>query len=424
MAVDRDPPDGLLYFPDEIIEDILSTLQLTDMLNLRLCSRGLAAKTIQPRFKAFYYSKTIPLLATAFEDFSNITRNSGLGCLVQSITIVGQVEDSGQVPAKGKRKARSQGTSISTDEALALLTVSFENIAAAANRGRPLRSLKLAYSDIRTKIPGTGSKDTYNHTLRRWRPIWQCAATTFHTIMSALETSHLSVESLQVFNDFDHQRCSLACNALQTTLDNVRPVWALSALTHLSISVSDAEDSAKLNGLRRLLEVSPRLTHLDIHQFSLGFANLPATKFSARRAFSDERPSIEFSPNAQDNLTRVFQHASEANPMPQGLKNIRLDGVHTTDQDLLRFVRRVAPQHITLKHIRLATASYTWTSRIFGRANGMSSSMTLARDPFSDRAAARFTQSHTAFPIFTSRVDRSCKNSSDESGVYMGHFEE
>ncbi|KAK5695728.1 hypothetical protein LTR17_024452 [Elasticomyces elasticus] len=357
-AVDSDPPGELLCFPDEIIENILSTLQLTDMCNLRLCSRALAAKTIQPRFKAFYHSKTIPLQDTALENFSNVTRNSGLGCLVQHITIVGQVEDSGKVPAKGKRKTRSQGTSISTGEALALLTVSFENIAAAANGDRPLHSLKLAYSDIRSKIPGKGFKDTYDNTLRRWRPIWQCAATTFHTIMSALETSHLSIESLQVFNDFDHQRCSLACSALQTTLDDVRPVRALSALTHLSISVSDAEDSSQLSGLRELLEMSPRLTHLDIHQFSLGLENLPETKFFARRAIGDERSSFEFSPNAQDNLTRLFQHASEANPMPQGLKNIRLDGIHTTGQDLLRFVRRIAPQHITLIHIRLATGNF------------------------------------------------------------------
>ncbi|KAK3626173.1 hypothetical protein LTR56_019961 [Elasticomyces elasticus] len=357
-AVDSDPPGDLLCFPNEVIENILSTLQLTDMWNLRLCSRGLAAKTIQPRFKAFYHSKTIPLQDTALENFSNVTRNSGLGCLVQNITIVGQVEDSGKVPAKGKRKARSQGTSVSADEALALLTVSFENIAAAANRSRTLRSLKLAYSDIRSKIPGKGFRDTYNHTLRRWRPIWQCAATIFHTIVSALETSHLSIQSLQLFNDFDHQRCSLPCSALQTTLDDVRPVRALSALTHLSISVSDAEDSSQLSGLRELLEMSPRLTHLDIHQFSLGFENLPETKFFARRAIGDERSSFEFSPNAQDNLTRLFQHASEANPMPRGLKNIRLDGIHTTDQDLLRFVRRIAPQHITLKHIRLATGNF------------------------------------------------------------------
>ncbi|KAK5690948.1 hypothetical protein LTR17_025818 [Elasticomyces elasticus] len=318
IAIDGGPPGDLLCFPNEVIENILSTLQLTDMWNLRLCSRGLAAKTIQPRFKAFYRSKTIPLQDTALENLSNVTRNSGLGCLVQNLTIVWQVEDSGKVPAKGKRRARSQDTSISTDEVLALLTVSFENIAAAANRDRPLHSLKLAYSDIRTKIPRMGLKDTCNHTLRRWRPIWQCAATIFHTIVSALETSHVPIQSLQLFNDVDHQRCSLACSALQTTLDDVRPVRALSALTHLSISVSDAEDSLQLSGLRELLEMSPRLTHLDIHQFSLGFANLPETKFFARRAIGDERSSFEFSPNAQDNLTRLFQHASEADPMPQG----------------------------------------------------------------------------------------------------------
>ena len=358
-ATDSSPSSDLLCLPNEVIDNVLGTLQLADMCNLRLCSRDLAAKTVQPRFKSFYHSKSIRLQLTALERFANVTRGSGLGCLVRNLTIVGQVENYGRVPSRGRHKARSQGDSVSADEELALLAVGFGNIAAAANGGRSiLHLLKLAYSDGRAKIPGKGYKDSYTDTLRRWRPIWQCAATTCQTVLSALETSRLSTERLQLFNDFDLQRCSLACSALQTILDVVKPVLVLGTLTHLSLSISDAEDSAKLSGLRKVLEMCPRLEDLDLHQFSLGFKNLPETKLLSRRAISDERDPRDFSPSAQDNLTGLFRNAAEAHPMPGRLSHVRLDGFDTTGEDLLRFVRRAAPQHITLSHIRLAAGSF------------------------------------------------------------------
>ena len=156
--------DSLLALPDEVFEYILIRLNLADIRNLRLCSGGLAAKTIQPHLKTFYQSKTLPLEKTALEDFTRITQYSGpgvtigLGCMVQELTIVGQVHNS-PTKGKGKRRTRTQGAALGDGEAVTLLTAGFRNLTAAGNRA--LRSVKLTVAEKRAKVPGNKFKDTY-----------------------------------------------------------------------------------------------------------------------------------------------------------------------------------------------------------------------------------------------------------------------
>jgi len=171
--------------------------------------------------------------------------------------------------------------------------------------------------------------------------------------MSSLAASQLLIEHLRIFNDFDHhQRCSLACSAIETTLDSIRANPSLlRALSHLSLSFSDTESSLHLAGPRKLLELCPRLTRLELHQFCVGLQNLPETKVFPRRPVRES--PFEFAPNAQANIARLFQEASHAEPMPR-LEFVRLDGVQTSGEDLLRFVMRAAPRQIGLVHVTLA----------------------------------------------------------------------
>lgn len=93
--------------PVEVTEAFASQLDFSDICNLRLVSRELAAKAWQGCFKAFFRYKLIDLRdSIQVAEFGRVTGPNGLGCLVESLRLVRMVriED---LSAEQKREIRS-----------------------------------------------------------------------------------------------------------------------------------------------------------------------------------------------------------------------------------------------------------------------------------------------------------------------------
>jgi hypothetical protein len=72
-----------------------------------------------------------------------------------------------------------------------------------------------------------------------WRLIWQSAAETFHTAIRSLAASSLPIEKLNIFNNRQLQRCSLASNELgRIDFEHNGLAVSLASLKSLSVSFS------------------------------------------------------------------------------------------------------------------------------------------------------------------------------------------
>ena len=387
--------------PEEIVESIVELLALQDHCNLRRCSRTLACKATQPRFGRYFNRKTVPLHIDALNEFVRVTEEgSQLGCLVQHLVIIGNAHEAHQwdygSERESRRRAATNNSNVSQrqshDVAIGLLSRALVCIAAAHKQDQhSIKSLTLTISDTR-KHPRSVP---WNRHARKWRPIWLCAAFTFHVAMSSLAASQLRAEELSVFDDNPPVRCSLACNVLEDTLKSVDLSVAFRSLKHLTLCFSDTEDSSKVQGLRRLLELTPSLQHLNLRQFSIGAGNLPGAQYDPTRESSyPARPgtyimycdaSWTTSPSVAPNRAQVFRNATEMAVIPR-LERLTLCGIDTTGDDLLRFVRGSSPAEITLARVHLVSGTYM---ALFGYCS--SESAHVQTHNFNDLAEANWS---------------------------------
>lgn len=80
--------DGL---PVEIIEAIVTQLDLHGICCLRSTGLKIAAKASQGSFKVHFMSKSIKLSEGKLNDFVKLTQRDGLGCLLQNLTLIAHV---------------------------------------------------------------------------------------------------------------------------------------------------------------------------------------------------------------------------------------------------------------------------------------------------------------------------------------------
>ena len=115
---------------------------------------------------------------------------------------------------------------------VSLLSEAFSSIVANRKTGKPLSlSLEVVVyrQDAEQRLPPLAGGS--------WRFIWQSAADIFHTTIRSLAASNLPIEKLNIFNDRQLQRCSLACNELGSIyFEHKRLAISLSTLKSLSVS--------------------------------------------------------------------------------------------------------------------------------------------------------------------------------------------
>ncbi|KXT14093.1 hypothetical protein AC579_792 [Pseudocercospora musae] len=365
---------SLTNIPNELFEHICTFLCLPDLCSLRLASRLIAAKATQDHFKSFYKQKRVDLTKESLEHFLRQAESHSLGCLVEDLILVGVVNNTLAIEAGLRRAEQKAETLIELEEELEvlrqrkaeseglqksgqdveLLAQSFENLAKYRERG-PLPSLRLEVVvyrdavDIRLESIGGGS----------WKIIWEEAASTLKTAMSALAKSQLAVQQFHIFTDL--QRCSVACNEILPAIDaDVR----FDTFSKMAISVSsrvidetdqdmartrdrcdvidwsidpidrdigvlrqEASDENNFSGLPRLLGLCSNLEELHVHQYTLQYNVLQGSAL---------------------NLEKYLERLVEIGPFPK-LSKLRLQGITAREQDLIAFVQK----HAALKDIAL-----------------------------------------------------------------------
>jgi hypothetical protein len=73
--------------PNELFENIVQRLDLSDIYNLRSSSRLLASKATQHHFKSFFRMKQVALDERSLKYFAHATQPAG--CLVEELVLVG-----------------------------------------------------------------------------------------------------------------------------------------------------------------------------------------------------------------------------------------------------------------------------------------------------------------------------------------------
>ncbi|KAK6417131.1 hypothetical protein LTR95_017381, partial [Oleoguttula sp. CCFEE 5521] len=291
--------------------------------------------------------------------FVAITRNNGVGCIAEDLTLEGVLEKSKVLwPYQHDVQSPLRLSNSNSKACIALLSEALRNIQ-SVNAGSPkLPSVTLRVVDARERIHSWYDPTRFVVIRDRWRPVWNCAGASFNVAMSALAESGTLVEQLRILDNNSEQRGSIASSTLHLVMQRkqIRATMPLRALKRLSLSLSDPEVSSQLFGLRYILEACPGLEALAVHQFSIGARYLTNTQYTPA-ARCGIREAWKVPETAAQNLTCVFGSALSARTFPR-LISLRLDGVYTTGEVLTLFVQRTTPRSLRLQQIKLVTGSY------------------------------------------------------------------
>ncbi|CAI7644350.1 unnamed protein product [Penicillium glandicola] len=213
--------------PAQTIDNIVSFLNLRDICNLRLTSRGLALMvSAAPSLGSHLEQRQVDVTECSLRAVAEATAKPGrLGCFIDDLVLVGVVNNTKFLTEEVKYSAEEIGQRAKVQQDLEILTrrqTEYETLHAsrgdvlllsqifrnltAHGRRRGLRSLSLAVvvyrEDAQTRLtPADGGG---------WTLIWQAAADTFLTAPAALAASGIAVQRLDIYNSVE--RCSLACN--------------------------------------------------------------------------------------------------------------------------------------------------------------------------------------------------------------------
>ncbi|KAI9664772.1 MAG: hypothetical protein M1821_006220 [Bathelium mastoideum] len=336
---------SLEALPIELIEHIVTFLELDDIASLRLTSRTIENDASQGSFTALFKHKNVELTMKTLQKMERVTSQGRLGCLLRHCTITGIL----------RNKKAAAAAAYKDIEYSRVLAAAFGNL---KRRTGMIASLRLSL-DTRGEI--INGEPIHTDDFRSWRTVWETALCTFHVTMDALNSSQLPViEHLDIFGSL--RACSLGCDAFLTLAPKFLSTHVFESLKRLTVSLSAPHEAVKENAngsnvyeniapaqsrlsepiLQDIMQVSrimPKLEGLEIHWFNLG----------------------QFDVNSE--VSSVTCHDSGARLPPPSLKECTLRGLYVSESDLLQFLNAVRPVALTLTDIRLVSGTYTAMSR-------------------------------------------------------------
>lgn len=345
----------------ELIECIVTFLELRDISSLRLTCRTLEDKASQGSFTKFFKHKNVELTTRTLQDMVRVT-NPGrrLGCLLQHCTITGIA----------RRDDEETTTLAIADEGPTehhhlqrLLTEAFRNLKQQHSPKGGLASLCFRVA-ARIEVAADGELTTIEpDEFRSWRAVWEAARRAFDVAMAALIESQLRVdEHLDVFGSL--QGCSLACDTFLAVAQESAARHVFASLKRLTVRLSAPPLPPKpeidyeaveeevvietevqtqsnrshliLQDIMQVLRIMPALESLKLHWYNLG--DNASTSLAASSATPWE-----------SNISSV---------PTTGLKECSLHGIYVSESHLLQFLDVVHPTSLTLTDIRLMSGTY------------------------------------------------------------------
>ncbi|KAJ4348719.1 uncharacterized protein N0V89_010097 [Didymosphaeria variabile] len=383
-------PRSIGTLPPELFEQVVQQLSLPDVGNVRLASRQLATLATQQTFKSHIVNKNVRLTKSDLQNLVEFSNPGELGCLVENLTLTSVAIDTSQLEKISKQKSRwgtdlngpstmsfqDESTHKCTPEEVAkveddmreledrrweyivlketgvysgLLTKAFRNLAANGKRNR-LRSLTLDVVVLREDAVTEKSPEHGGG----WKIIWEAASECFSIAMTSLADSKLRVDELDLFNST--YRCSLGSNSFmeietyaKELAPSLRDMKSLS-FSHVDRLLTESElrgpidelqaltyQHANLNGLARLIGLSPGLESLQIHWYST---------YACRY-----RDDIDVDD------TQLIKTLAQTAALPC-LKTLILRGVRVTEKELLALVRSAPIQKFSMENVHMEEGTF------------------------------------------------------------------
>ncbi|KJX94390.1 F-box domain protein [Zymoseptoria brevis] len=260
-------PCSIISLPAELLEEIVQSLELNDVCNLRLTASGIASQIARGSFRAHFKSKSVKVSCEDFRCFAIVTQPNWLGCTLEHLTIVGS-------PQEDNEACESDDSEISD-----LLLKALHQLRANSKTGA-LRSINLTVEGT------TVMREHFCYTCD-WSRIWKCADKTARLLAEAMLGSAISVQSLDLYSATP--RCALNSSQLQTLLNT----FDMPELRSLSFAVSNNEDGTVDDegaGLSKCLErfLIPHargMEELNMRWLNLHLTDVPCAKIERRRFF-------------------------------------------------------------------------------------------------------------------------------------------
>lgn len=331
----------------ELVELVVSFLELRDIASLRLTCRNIEGKASQQSFSTFFKDKNVILTSGSLQEFARITDEGRFGCLLQHCTLTGIVSTNGDAIA-----------SDIIDEHSRLLAVAFRNLK-QHSPGGGLASLALGVA-AHVGSEGTLIQPDDVRVRSAWRFVWDTAARTFSIAMTALEESQVSVGvCLDVFGQVPS--CSLAHDVFLARAGLLASTQVFGSLKKLTLSLSgpyratyepkwpasipETSDMIReternyshqaLQTVAQLPLASQELAGLNVHWFDLG---------------------RHLSTSQSTGTTQVNNTIIMSNTMC--IKSCKLRGVFLSETELQQFLQGTRVEDLTLTDIHLRPGTY------------------------------------------------------------------
>lgn len=348
-----------LKIPPEVLERILTYLDVESIKRLRLVNRSLSKNCIGPYFRSFIRQPTIDLTTHSFAALDALLSTPWVEHSIHTLTILATSFDSSNAESKlaaGGHKVydsdedESDYVPYSTEELADIQSeLDWLNAQTKARENesqnsivdvlvlifRRLKSLNTIRLDAAI-IPGPNSKESITVV---WRPclIWTRATQVHFMTMSAIVRSGISVSRLNIYRDT--LRCSVPLNdyAISFGSGDLRSSFANLDALELSIASTEHGDTRdtttiedNLPVISRLLKWTPKLRKLNLHVY--------------RTARADTEIDDE-----------IFTSIADTVHLPR-LQECSLSGFYLTVESLLQFLTKHSTiQHLTLEELHLTS---------------------------------------------------------------------
>ncbi|KAF2816123.1 uncharacterized protein BDZ99DRAFT_129374 [Mytilinidion resinicola] len=407
MEISSNPP--LLGLPPEVVERIISSLDLASLKNLRLSCKDLSNTCIGPYFKSFFNTQSTDLTKGSLDKLNAIASHTQLGPAVKHVIVRAIIYDPSELECllatKRKRITTRNGPFMSTtepacteeelQEAKSDLEWLRARIKESSNQPddsttsmleSAFRSFaKLDFIELDASVIQAPGKSVSTQATREWYAIWARATQVFDITTLAIARSGIEVETLTFYRET--HRCSIPSVEITDHIAALETAGFVEAGVHVK-NVALSISTRVVCNFSKILEAREGLQGVEkIYQDAFGTSSAGLLKADDPEALAhDNFPGVaqllQFMPNLEaidlhlyntlqgstKSYDRIFNTVASEVHLP-ALEQCFLRGVPTTAESLLLFLEKHPKlNHFELREVRLTTG--TWEA-IFSHLSGM-----------------------------------------------------
>ncbi|MCJ1374993.1 hypothetical protein MMC20_006226 [Loxospora ochrophaea] len=289
--------------PTELVEKIVRLLHVADIGRLRLTCRSLQSKSSGPHFKTFFFSRRTDLSLHNLQALADLANHEDFGPAVRNVVVVAtayvrskleRILELGTKDNINDHDPELYGDlEMCTEEELAQTLLELKLL---SGREDEQVRLNVAQVDVQIltkamckigKLHSLSIEATVYEDLQDaraphevegdWKPIWAAASRTYDVVLTAMATSRIAVDRLDVYSKV--WRCSVPTYDIGQSLPRLKTSGLRDSLAHLrvlSLSMSSGSDrpwatyAENFSGPAGLLALTPELEELDLHLYNAG----------------------------------------------------------------------------------------------------------------------------------------------------------